>query len=102
MLDFAKTLRNHWMKIINWHNCEITTGPLDGLKNKIKTLKRKSYGFRDQQYIKLKIFAIYKTRYELVGCPNGFFFNSNFSPSCQGYVISRLYPKLSTTVRKTQ
>jgi len=67
MKAFAKTLRNHWQEIINYYWCEITSGPLEGLNNKIKTLKRKSYGFRDQEYFKLKILAIHKTRYALVG-----------------------------------
>ena len=67
MLAFAKTLRNHWEKILNYHCCEITSGPLEGLNNKIKTLKRQSYGFRDQEYFKLKILAIHRSRYPLLG-----------------------------------
>jgi transposase len=67
MLDFVNTLRNHWLKIINYHYCQITTGPLEGLNNKIKTLKRQSYGFRDQEYFKLKILAIHRARYTFVG-----------------------------------
>jgi len=67
MLHFAKTLRYHYLAILNYHYCPITSGPLEGLNNKIKTLKRKSYGFRDQQYFKLKILAIHMARYELIG-----------------------------------
>jgi Transposase and inactivated derivatives len=67
MQAFAKTLRNHWQEILNYHYCELTSGPLEGLNNKIKTLKRQSYGFRDQEYFKLKILAIHRTRYALVG-----------------------------------
>ena len=67
MTDFAKTLRYHYLAILNYHYCPITSGPLEGLNNKIKTLKRKSYGFRDQQYFKLKILAIHMARYELIG-----------------------------------
>jgi transposase len=67
MKTFAKTLRNHWQEIVNDDSCEITSGPLEGLNNKIKTLKRQSYGFRDQEYFKLKILAIHQTRYERVG-----------------------------------
>jgi len=67
MMDFAKTLRNHYLSILNYHYCQITSGPLEGLNNKIKTLKRKAYGFRDQEYFKLKILAIHKARYELIG-----------------------------------
>ena len=67
MLDFVNTLRNHWLKIINDHYCQITTGPLEGLNNKIKTLKRQSYGFRDLEYFKLRILAIHRARYTFVG-----------------------------------
>jgi transposase len=67
MQAFANTLRNHWQKIINYYDCEITTGPLEGVNNKIKTLKRIAYGFRNKEYFKLKILAIHQTRYELVG-----------------------------------
>lgn len=67
MKAFAKTLRNHWDKILDYYYCEITSGPLEGLNNKIKTLKRQSYGFRDQEYFKLKILAIHRTRYALLG-----------------------------------
>jgi transposase len=67
MKAFAKTLRNHWQEVLNYYNSEITSGPLEGLNNKIKTLKRQSYGFRDQEYFKLKILAIHRTRYALVG-----------------------------------
>jgi transposase len=45
----------------------ITSGPLEGTNNKIKTLKRTAYGFRDQEYFKLKILALHETRYELIG-----------------------------------
>jgi len=67
MKSFAKMLRNHWREILNFYDSEITSGPLEGLNNKIKTLKRQSYGFHDQEYFKLKILAIHRTRYALVG-----------------------------------
>ncbi len=64
---FAKTLRCHALGILAYYDCEITTGPLEGLNNKIKTMKRKAYGFRDQEYFKLKILAVHRSRYALVG-----------------------------------
>ena len=67
MKAFAKTLRKHWQEIINYYDAEITTGPLEGFNNKIKTLKRQSYGFRDQEYFKLKILALHRAKYALVG-----------------------------------
>src|SRR5215469_9475124 len=67
MRAFAKTLRKYWQEIMNFYDCEITSGPLEVLNNKIKTLKRQSYGFRDQEYFKLKILAIHRARYALLG-----------------------------------
>ena len=67
MQAFADTLRNHHDKILNYHACPITTGPLEGTNNKIKTMKRQAYGFRDDEYFMLKIFALHETRYALVG-----------------------------------
>ena len=39
------------------------TGPLEGTNNKIKTMKRQAYGFRDKEFFKLKILAIHETKY---------------------------------------
>ena len=67
MRDFAKTLRRHALGILAYYDCEITTGPLEGLNNKIKTMKRQAYGFRDMEYFKLKILGLHQARYALVG-----------------------------------
>jgi transposase len=40
---------------------------LEGTNNKIKTMKRQAYGFRDHEFFKLKILGIHQTRYALVG-----------------------------------
>jgi len=45
----------------------ISTGPLEGTNNKIKTMQRQSYGFRDPQCFRLKIFAIHEANYALTG-----------------------------------
>ena len=45
----------------------ISTGPLEGTNNKIKTMKRQAYGFRDHQFFILKLFALHESRYALVG-----------------------------------
>ena len=64
---FAKTLATYRRGILAWFRHPISTGPLEGLNNKIKTLKRQAYGFRDQQYFKLKILAIHTAKFRLVG-----------------------------------
>ena len=63
----ANTLAARRSGILAWYDCQISTGPLEGINNKIKTMKRQAYGFRDLEFFKLKIKAIHLTRYELVG-----------------------------------
>jgi transposase len=65
--QFARTLKRHAKGILNYFKFPISTGPLEGTNNKIRTLQRQAYGFRDHEFFKLKIYALHETRYELVG-----------------------------------
>lgn len=67
LMKFAKTLALHREGILNYYDYRISTGPLEGTNNKIKTMQRQAYGFRDHEFFKLKILAIHESRYELVG-----------------------------------
>lgn len=64
---FAKTMQGHRSGLLNWWDHRISTGPLEGTNNKIKTLQRQAYGYRDREFFELKIFAAHQMRYELVG-----------------------------------
>jgi len=65
--DFARTLRFHAWGILAYYEHPISTGPLEGTNNKIKTMKRQAYGFRDQEFLRLKILGIHESKYALVG-----------------------------------
>jgi transposase len=65
--SFAKTLRFHALGILAYYDHPISTGPLEGTNNKIKTMKRQAYGFRDQEFLRLEILGIHQTKYALVG-----------------------------------
>ena len=65
--DFARTLAAHREGILAWYDYPISTGPLEGTNNKIKTLQRRAYGFRDRLFFKLLILALHQTKYALVG-----------------------------------
>jgi transposase len=65
--QFAQTLVQHRRGILNYYRCPLTTAALEGTNNKIKTMQRQAYGFRDHEFFKLKIFALHETRYALVG-----------------------------------
>lgn len=64
---FARTVARQHEGILNYYDYPISTGPLEGTNNKIKTMKRQAYGFRDMEFFKLKIMAAHEARYALVG-----------------------------------
>ena len=63
----AKTMRAHRNGLLDWYADPISTGPLEGINNKIKLLQRRAYGYRDLNFFKLRILSLHQTRYELVG-----------------------------------
>lgn len=65
--QFAITLSMHRDGILAYYNYPISTGPLEGTNTKIKALQRQAYGFRDREFFKLKIYALHRTKYALVG-----------------------------------
>lgn len=65
---FSKTLEKHFEGILAYFDFDsLSTGPLEGTNNKIKTMQRKAYGYRDMDFFKLKIMALHETKYALVG-----------------------------------
>lgn len=67
LAKFAGTLGAHRTALLAFYDHPISTGPLEGINNKIKTLKRQAYGFRDLAFFKLKIMALHEAKYALVG-----------------------------------
>ena len=68
LTKFAKTLEKHFEGILAYFDFDgLSTGPLEGTNNKIKTMQRKAYGYRDMEFFKLKIMALHETKYALVG-----------------------------------
>ena len=64
---FAKSLAAFQSGILSYYDYRISSAPLEGTNNKIKTMKRMAYGFRDIEFFKLKIMAIHEAKYALVG-----------------------------------
>ncbi|HSH84875.1 MAG TPA: ISL3 family transposase [Guyparkeria sp.] len=65
--QFAQTLQAHRAGLLAYYKHPISTGPLEGTNNKIKTMKRQAYGFRDMDFFILKILALHESKYALVG-----------------------------------
>ena len=65
--QMAKALAAHRSGLLAYYDVMISSGPMEGTNNKIKTMKRQAYGFRDREFFKLKILAIHESKYALVG-----------------------------------
>ena len=63
----GKTLGSYRTGLLNYFEHRITSGAVEGLINKIKTLKRQAYGFRDPEYFKLRLYHLHTQRYSLAG-----------------------------------
>jgi len=60
-------LERHQYGLLSYYQYPISTGPLEGTNSKIKTLQKQAYGYRDQEFLKLKLKALHLAKYELVG-----------------------------------
>jgi len=67
LVRFAGRLEHYQYGIINHCKHRLHTSKLEGVNNKIKVMKRMAYGFRDDEFFKLKILGIHEARYALVG-----------------------------------
>lgn len=65
--DAAKQLRLWKAFILNGYKHRISTGKLEAMNGRIKTLQRNAYGYRDEEYFNLRIFNLHSQTYALVG-----------------------------------
>ncbi len=63
----AFTLLKHMNGILNYFKHRISNGRIEGTNNKIKTLKRQVYGFRDIEYFKLRLLHLHVQKRRLAG-----------------------------------
>lgn len=61
-MKMAGTLLAHRRGILAWYDCHISTGKVEGINNKIKVMKRNAYGFRDDRYFTLRLYAQHDCR----------------------------------------
>jgi transposase len=67
LTTIAKTLMRLQEGLLSYFDYRITSGPMEGTNNKVKTVQRQSYGFRDQDYFKLVLYSLHQKKYALVG-----------------------------------
>lgn len=67
LVKTARTLFTYRQGILSYYDHPITNAQVEGLVNKIKTLKRQAYGYRDMEYFKLRLYHIHQSRYSFAG-----------------------------------
>ena len=63
LLWFERLLSNHFEGIIAHATYNISAAKIEGINNKIKTLRRQSYGYPDDEYFFLKLFDVSRKVY---------------------------------------
>ncbi|BEH66795.1 hypothetical protein BpKM391_18700 [Burkholderia pseudomallei] len=56
---FAQRLQGYWHGIVARCRHPLNTSVVEGINNTIKVIKRRAYGYRDEQYFFLKIRAAF-------------------------------------------
>lgn len=67
LMTMARTLGAHTFGLLAYYDHPISTGPLEGTNNKIKTLQKQAYGLRDKEFLTLSIYALHLKKYAFVG-----------------------------------
>jgi transposase len=63
----ARSLLERAEGLLSYFDHRINNGKAEGINNKIKVLKRQAYGFRDQEYFKLRLYHLHNKELQLVG-----------------------------------
>ena len=63
----AKTILQHWDGILGfWHFGNLTNAAMEGFNNKVRTMLRQAYGYRDLEYMRLKIFNLPENNIKII------------------------------------
>ena len=66
-----RTLRQHKKEILHSFKCEgYTNGPVEGINNKIKVIKRVAYGFRNFANLRIRILLVLPNTYIAINWKN--------------------------------
>ena len=62
LIEMAATLQAYKPFILAWYDHTISNGKIEGTNNKIKVLKRQAYGYRNDEFFTLKLYALHDKR----------------------------------------
>lgn len=63
----AKTLKRHARGILSFYKTGLSSGKMEGINRKIRGLLASAFGFRDQDFLKLRLYALHEAKFKFVG-----------------------------------
>ena len=57
LLEFVKTLESWWEPVLNYFSRRYSNGPVEGINNRVKLIKRRAYGYRNVTNFRNRIIA---------------------------------------------
>jgi transposase len=63
----AVTLLRHAKGVLSYYKTGLTSGKMEGINRKIRGLLASAFGFRDQDFLKLRLYALHEAKFKFVG-----------------------------------
>ncbi|MCB1118929.1 MAG: transposase, partial [Chlamydiia bacterium] len=63
----ARTFLKYFEKLLNYFTHHLSNARTEGINNKIKTMKRQAYGYRDEEYFTLRLYHLHERGYSFPG-----------------------------------
>ena len=67
LVSVAQSLTDHAEGLLTYSTTGMTSGRMEGINRKIKTMLRQFYGLRDNDFLRLKLYALHESKHKLVG-----------------------------------
>jgi transposase len=67
LIAMARSLTDHAAGLLSYTVTQITNGRMEGINRKIKTRLRQVYGLRDDNFLRLTLYALHEAKHKLVG-----------------------------------
>jgi transposase len=63
----AQTLLRHAKGVLSFYKTGLTSGKMEGINRKIRGLLASAFGFRDHDFLKLRLYALHEAKFKFVG-----------------------------------
>jgi transposase len=67
LIQMANTLLAYRTGILAWYDIRISTAKVEGINHKVKNMMRQAYGYRDDDFFKLKLYSLHDKISSFVG-----------------------------------